>query len=284
MENNTIVIIVLSLALLGIILAFVFSSNFRKDVIAAEGEASLFGIISVKGVIIVVLVVVLAGLLVYTLEHDDSVAMATNVLKNNKQGKDGAEGETYTLEKDSSEDITWIVCNGDKIGFLKFESERNLETHRSTSSENDWYIESGEGKLGKISRRIEKAGAWYNKRTSLPYYFKRNYAIPNTKLIMNIDNAWFSGEDSNSRYHYSVNFAEKSTNGDTIWLSNPREYTKSHDGEIIILNDNTTRHLSDIKWKNDYLVFLGLGQPGNTKGKLDRVDMVNIKVYCPSLQ
>lgn len=60
-----IIIGILTLLLSTVILVFVFNQKFRQDVIAGKGKASIFGILSVEGVIIVVLCGIIAGCLIY---------------------------------------------------------------------------------------------------------------------------------------------------------------------------------------------------------------------------
>ena len=56
---------VCALLLILIMVGFVFSPSLRKDLVMSEGEASLFGGISVKGVLIVLLVALLLGGMIY---------------------------------------------------------------------------------------------------------------------------------------------------------------------------------------------------------------------------
>jgi len=62
-------IIIIGIALMLIVGAFVFSNTFRKDVIASEGEASMFGVLNIKGVIIILLMGVLVTALVLIINN-----------------------------------------------------------------------------------------------------------------------------------------------------------------------------------------------------------------------
>lgn len=65
MKEYIIGLIVIGIILLAVMGAFIFSDKFRKDVIASEGEASVFGLLNVKGVIIVLLTAVFCGAFIY---------------------------------------------------------------------------------------------------------------------------------------------------------------------------------------------------------------------------
>jgi len=72
MDIQLIALIVIGVILLIIIGAFVFSSSFRKDVIASEGEASILGMFNVKGVLIILLMAIFCGTFIYVLQYENN--------------------------------------------------------------------------------------------------------------------------------------------------------------------------------------------------------------------
>lgn len=85
--------------LIAIISAFIFSEKFRKDVIASEGEASVFGMINVKGVIIVLLTAIFCGAFIWIMDNktteipdclsEKKLIELENRLRNPSREKDG---------------------------------------------------------------------------------------------------------------------------------------------------------------------------------------------------
>lgn len=72
MLMQILVAIVCAALLIALISAFIFSDKFRKDVLVGEGEARIFGIITVKGIAIIVLSGLFLGGLIYS-THDPDV-------------------------------------------------------------------------------------------------------------------------------------------------------------------------------------------------------------------
>lgn len=70
------VAILFAVLLAALIVAFIASADFRTSVLGSPGEASLFGVISVKGVVIVLLCTVLAGAVLYLLPKPPETAAA----------------------------------------------------------------------------------------------------------------------------------------------------------------------------------------------------------------
>lgn len=68
--NNlaTIIIFICALLLFGLVAALILSKSFRSDVLGGEGEASILGMLSVKGVSIVLLCALFIGGLLYPLK------------------------------------------------------------------------------------------------------------------------------------------------------------------------------------------------------------------------
>ncbi|MDH6312475.1 uncharacterized protein (UPF0333 family) [Parabacteroides sp. PFB2-10] len=79
--NQIIALVIIGALLIIIIAAFVFSSSFRKDVIASEGEASILGLFNVKGVLIILLAAIFCGALIYVFEKgsDKEKALQENM-------------------------------------------------------------------------------------------------------------------------------------------------------------------------------------------------------------
>ncbi len=65
----TIGLVIIGAVLLLTMGGFVFSEKFRKDVTASEGEASFFGMLSVKGVIIVLLIGIFVAAMVLIIKY-----------------------------------------------------------------------------------------------------------------------------------------------------------------------------------------------------------------------
>ncbi|MDX1636542.1 MAG: hypothetical protein R3281_01145 [Balneolaceae bacterium] len=66
MEIYTIIIIFCAVLLAVIISAMIINDKFRADILAGEGEAKIFGLISVRGVVLVLLFALLLGTIVYS--------------------------------------------------------------------------------------------------------------------------------------------------------------------------------------------------------------------------
>lgn len=67
---------VCALALIGLIAGLIVSSTFRNDVLGGEGEASVLGLISVKGVAIVLLCALFVGGMIYPMSATPSIQPA----------------------------------------------------------------------------------------------------------------------------------------------------------------------------------------------------------------
>ena len=91
-----IAVLIIGAILLIIIGAFVFSSSFRKDVIASEGEASILGLFNVKGVLIILLTAIFCGTFIYILREDMPEILAQNKL--NSQPKQHSSIQWTDLE------------------------------------------------------------------------------------------------------------------------------------------------------------------------------------------
>ena len=57
--------ILIGIILSALVFAFIFSQKFRQDVVGGEGQATIFGLISVQGVIIVLLCGILVGAILW---------------------------------------------------------------------------------------------------------------------------------------------------------------------------------------------------------------------------
>lgn len=79
-----------SILLVALVTALIFSSSFRNDVLGSEGEARILGIISVKGVSIVVLSALFLGGLIYPLtktQESNKCAVEVRTIKSLVQAK-----------------------------------------------------------------------------------------------------------------------------------------------------------------------------------------------------
>ena len=97
--------------------AFVFYKNLRKDLVASEGEANLFGLVSVKGVAILLLAALLVTGMIYAFPSVDNSAI--EALR-----ADLVEAETrqqeleQILESVEARDIAQIVASLDPVDDL----------------------------------------------------------------------------------------------------------------------------------------------------------------------
>lgn len=122
MELQTLALVIIGIILLFIIGAFVFSSSFRKDVTAAEGEASVLGMFSVKGVLIILLCAIFCGTFIVIFQSDKKnsstrvdVSQTSNNLDKTRPSVDlkKPSGHIYNVLVDSfvSHEITPVITS-----------------------------------------------------------------------------------------------------------------------------------------------------------------------------
>ena len=65
MAFQELITLVLAVPLVALVMALIFGQRFRDDVLAGRGEASVFGVVSVKGAVIVLLCGLLVGAILF---------------------------------------------------------------------------------------------------------------------------------------------------------------------------------------------------------------------------
>lgn len=69
--------IISSIILISLIGALIFKDSFRKDILISEGEATIFGILNVKGVAIVVLTGLFLGAIIWSTNNTSKSYLTT---------------------------------------------------------------------------------------------------------------------------------------------------------------------------------------------------------------
>ncbi len=269
-------VIVIGIILLAIVLAFIFSGKFRKDVIASEGEAAVLGLINVKGVIIVLLTAIFGGIFVYLIRLDATrsevitvspidIEKATELLSESKK-------DHYTLKYVG--DSIAIHLNGEKIGATVAMRNR-LSARKSQSEDPIWevldqtqrnlgYMELDyhyaylnlENKQGhvNIGENMQKTAA--DQRVKKALYVNQPYQLDNSTLAFRIDSIHTKNE-----YYYWVSFGEGDVdypNG-IKWKNGSLRFERSMDG--VLNRAGQYKCLFDANWKKLYYVGIGLGYP-----------------------
>lgn len=124
------VVSVCSLILLALAAALIFSNNFRDDLLGGEGEASVLGLMSVKGVAIVLIFALFLGTEVYILQGGNSSPGSSDQQSDQNPGSASAPNCTYELTR----------CKGDlatKADLLKTYENQLAQCNSQTESDRD---------------------------------------------------------------------------------------------------------------------------------------------------
>lgn len=273
--SRTIGLIVIGLILLAIITAFIFSSKFRKDVIASEGEAAVLGLINVKGVIIVLLTGIFGGIFTYIIQLDSGVIETKEINANSAISfLKNLEEEEYTLVEKGGK--MYIHCNGTSIGTLNLNSEMDLSAKKSPEDWDNWYVGIDGSNMGFVSLNLNQEQMMYNSTEAPVFYPHRPYQIGDLDFYFKIDSIYGIEHKGAFKYNYEIQFGEGKSSNSINWSSNRHQYFKTPDG-IIKINGGLKR-IQDSKWDNNYYVGLGLGQPTHNAEKniYTLVEKVNV--------
>lgn len=249
-------IIITGVVLFAIVMAFIFNGKFRKDVIASEGEAAVFGLINVKGVIIVLIIAIFGGLLGFLVQLDLNVqdiditnARAINQLSESNE-------DQYSL---SHRGDNWVISSGGvEIGMITLDTNSDLSATKSPTNSKHWYVGKDGSKYGLVSTRVDQEQILFDYEHFTSFYTKKPYEIGNLKLRFIIDSIYAIHFNGRTKYNYIVRFGEQVGNRDIAW-GRQLEYEKSADGEIRLANG--LKQIQEPKWENNYFVGIGLGQP-----------------------
>lgn len=277
MDNRTIGLIFCGLILTAIITALIFSSKFRKDVIASEGEASVLGLISVKGVVIVLLTAIFGGIFAYILQLDAKGGGSASSTESAIEYLKDAHDDVYSLSSDTGNDsLMVILANGMPIGQLGKNLTKKLTATRSAGDPRHWNIGILKSFLGYVTMAQEDGYLMWNERDTSSrsaYMAGTPYKLKNLNLWFCIDSI-VRYQQSGTRYKYLVRFGEGDTDHTITWNREPEQFGKIADG-ILPVSDEfiPVRHAG---WQNDYFLKFGAGQPGTAGPELNSVEMLNI--------
>lgn len=283
-DLKTLGIIIIGVVLLAIVLAFVFNSKFRKDVIAAEGEAAVLGLINVKGVVIVLLTAIFGGIFAYIIQLDSkeviagggvdaSVESAIEILTNSNK-----DHLTITYTADSVQ----VKINGQMIGAVPSTPTR-LNTEKRNTNEPVWDVLDGTNrKLGYIT--LDNNYGFLSTKGDTNLHNKliigQNYQLNNSSLVFRIDSA------QNIRgYKYWMSFGEGDMDyeNEIVWKKENFQFYKTPNG--VICSADQYKCLYDANWSKFYFVGIGLGAAQhNDAYEFTRIDLANIAVLESKFQ
>lgn len=219
-----------ALAIIGIILlaivgAFIFSENFRKDVIASEGEASVFGMINVKGVIIILLAGIFCGAFVWILSENSKTTPST---------KDNREFISKLRELNNR------MANPVKDRFGYHTVLLNNDTIRFTPQQETAYFKSVPPyKSYPTNERHYPFEVTSGCQSLREFWFQIDTIVNMTMYPGCTYDYQLSFGEGNVKYHKSYRIAKTAGGG--------------LDGSIYLL--------SNPKWNYSYSLMIGLGQP-----------------------
>lgn len=259
----------IGILLSAIIVAFIFSKKFREDVIASPGEASVFGMINVKGVIVVLLSAIFVGAFVYIIQMDNNKMKALDTPTAINHLKTSA--DNYSINYNPSSSCLELIVNGTSIGELTHDLKLNLNARKGKGIE-DWNIGVGEMTLGLINLKAEQGyRSWHPGQNPLVYEQHQPYQIQNMNFFFRIDSIYSRKIDTLPIPFFHVRFGERA-DGEITWHQDRFTFNKTDNGKIDLNNGLT--FLSDPMWRNDYYVGFGAGFPGGSQ--VAHVEMVNV--------
>ena len=263
-------LVTIGLLLAAIITAFIFSKKFREDVISSEGEASVFGMINVKGVIVVLLSAIFVGAFIYIIQMDNNnteeidTSAAINYLKKSSDVQ-------YALNYNPNIHCLELMMNRTAIGKLDQNLSLNLNAEKANADNKTWQIKAGNLSLGMISLETEQGNRFWHQGQN-PRFYEQNkpYQIQNMDFYFSIDSIYTRKIDTLQLPYFDVKFGEK-TAGEIKWHAEKFTFNKTDNGKIDLKND--LRCLTDPAWSHDYYVGFGVGLPGGEKQT--HVEMLN---------
>lgn len=256
--SRTIGLIVIGAILLAIVAAFIFSSKFRKDVIAGKGEAAVLGLINVKGVIIVLLTGIFGGIFTYIIQLDSDQIPNQEITANSAISfLQNIEDEEYTIGYKGGE--MNILCNGTTLGKITLDKEMDLSAKKSPADWDNWHVGMDGSNLGFVRLNLSQQQMLYSSKEDPDYFPHKAYQIGDLDFFFEIDSIYGQQIDGQYRYNYEIKFGEGKSPNKIKWSKNIHEYYKSPNGKINI--NNGLKRVQDSSWENNYYVGLGLGQP-----------------------
>ncbi|MFT5823932.1 MAG: hypothetical protein ACI8ZM_005198 [Crocinitomix sp.] len=298
-------VLLIGIILLAIVIAFIFSAKFRKDVIAGEGEAAVLGLINVKGVIIVLLTGIFGGIFVYLIVTDTSPVVNQNFTVQNAITKiktDQTENSELSLIKTG--DNVEVRVGETTLGTAQIAQEKlTLAVTKRRTKLPVWDILKNDNavqglRIGttfsyrifganatNILDSINHGGVTHHGHSGKSLNFSEAYRAGNSStLFFRID-----GVDQSGVSKYTINFAEYNEQRDSlVWKVFPDNgleknlFYKTGSGKI-----HESEQFKLLQWKDwdkIYFVAVGIGNPGNHGGKMDHVDLANIMVFDIQLE
>lgn len=279
MDIKLIGLLVIGVILVAIITAFIFSSKFRSDVIASEGEAAVLGLINVKGVIIVLLTAIFGGIFVYILtwepagnieviERELTTKAALNYLRD-------TDADHYKIRAQG--DSLKILANSVPIGTLELSSSQRLLSTRNQQHSDRWNVNLDKNvTVGYVGLATENGYLQWDERDSvgrMTYEVGTPYKIKNLDLYFRIDSIT-RYQRSGTRYKYYTSFGEGERASNIHWSEENEQFEKTPDGKIYV--NEEFRALRDPNWHSDYFLKLGVGQPSTANDRLGFVEKLNV--------
>ncbi|MFK8104114.1 MAG: hypothetical protein AB8G15_16395 [Saprospiraceae bacterium] len=280
--NNTIGLVVIGTILVAIISAFILSPQFRKDVIASEGEAALFGMINVKGVMIVLLTAIFGGIFAYIIKLDSEAQ--PQVTKQTKYFLNKNGFNTYKITNQHGEFLGEAEIPLDSTPTRSITTLKALQATRNTSDWDNWDIASEGTQLGYVSMKVNQEQLIYNSGQNKTFFKKQAYQIGDLDFYFKIDSIYRSYSNKKTNYNYAISFGEGKGGKAIKWMTAKDPYLKTTNGRIYV-NRGLERFQHE-NWKHNYYVGLGLGQPlrDSIKNTFVSVDMVNIIAIASALE
>lgn len=256
--SRTIGLIVIGTILLAIVAAFIFSSKFRKDVIAGKGEAAVLGLINVKGVIIVLLTGIFGGIFTYIIQLDSDQIPNQEITANSAIAfLQNIEDEEYTIGYKGGE--MNILCNGTTLGKITLDTEMDLTARKSPEDWDNWHVGMDGSNMGFVSLNLNQEQMLYNSNEAPVFYPHKAYQIGDLDFFFQIDSIYGIQHKGSYKYNYDIKFGEGKSANKIKWSKNMHQYFKTPNGNINI--NNGLKRVQDSIWNNNYYVGLGLGQP-----------------------
>lgn len=277
-------LVTVSALLVAIIVAFIISPKFRKDVIAGEGEAAVLGIINVKGVIIVLLSALLIGSLLFILRLD--AGGNPDLVYDGNESK-RVSGELANCSLNVDRDTIFVSVNGTRIGVLDKSNLASLKVSKDRDVEFKWNAQIFDKiKLGEISlaHDTEFIQNTEGDVVSRPFTVKTPYKVSDLDLYFMIDSVQYYLNNEKQGYNYWIQFGEGTNKKNIKWLDEPVSYEKTKNASI--LPQRSFRCIQHRTWDHMYYIAMGLGQPmSDTSGTLSykEVQMINLNALEISL-
>lgn len=238
-----------------IVVASILIPPFQNKIFGGEnGEASIGGFITVRGVSFVLLIIGLSGVAAYIeLNKKDDLNM-TQVISFLTNSRD----DSFSLDYVDNDSIN-VKLNRQLVGSLKQQLDFDIKKSKDKIHNYDVHIEDnnlGDFRLNAtIKHLIWKAGD--------KYYQNQAYRIEESNLwfkIEKVESIKVSGPDGEKYAKYTIRFGEGHREDTIKWTDRTYEYRKTNKGQI----PNELKLLSNSSWNNSYAVALGTGVFGGS--------------------